>query len=225
MEPLSTMRAFVLTALILLAQVLVAQRTYLSATLEPCSKGAAAYYKEADGKVGESFKARIFAVGGKLKAEGTYLDAQLKVPHGRFTFYHPNGKIESTGDYEMGVKAGVWNRFDNWGMALAEKIYDPKPVQGIVHAQASTMPEYPGGQKELVRYIRTKVEDKRVGEGTATASFIVEKDGTLSEVKVDAGDEAVKGLIEQALVESPKWQVGENGGIPVRVAVKVPIKY
>lgn len=219
------MRSVALSALLLLAVNLVAQRTYLSATLEPCSKGAAAFYKEADGQVAGAYKARIYTMAGKLKAEGTYSDAQLKVPHGRFTFYHPNGKIESTGDYQMGVKAGVWQRFDNWGMALAEKVYDPKPIQEIVHAQASTMPEYPGGQKELVRYIRTKVEDKRVGEGTATASFIVEKDGTLSEVKVDAGDEAVKGLIEQALVESPKWQVGENGGIPVRVAMKVPIKY
>jgi hypothetical protein len=219
------MRSVALSALLLLASTLVAQRTYLSATMEPCSKGSAAYYKEADGQVGGAYKARIYTMAGKLKAEGTYSDAQLKVPHGRFTFYHPTGKIESTGDYEMGVKAGVWKRFDNWGVALAEKIYDPKPVQGIVHAQASTMPEYPGGQKELVRYIRTKVDDKRIAEGTATASFIVEKDGTLSDVKVDAGDEAVKGLIEQALVESPKWQVGENGGIPVRVAVKVPIKY
>ena len=219
------MRSVALSALLLLASTLVAQRTYLSATLEPCSKGSAAFYKEADGQVAGAYKARIYTMAGKLKAEGTYSDAQLKVPHGRFTFYHPNGKIESTGDYEMGVKAGVWKRFDNWGMALAEKVYDPKPIQEIVHAQASTMPEYPGGQKELVRYIRTKVEEQRIEDGTATATFIVEKDGTLSEVKVDAGDEAVKGLIEQALVESPKWQVGENGGIPVRVAMKVPIKY
>jgi hypothetical protein len=219
------MRAFVLTTLIFLAQVLVAQRTYLSATLEPCSKGAAAFYKEPDGQVGEAFKARIFAVGGKLKAEGTYLDAQLKVPHGRFTFYHPNGKIESTGDYSMGLKAGLWQRFDTWGMALAEKVYDPKAVQDIVHAMASTMPEYPGGQKELVRYIRSKVDASRVDDGTATASFIVEKDGSLSEVTVDAPNEAVKGLIEEALVASPKWQVGEDQGRPVRVAMKLPIKY
>jgi antitoxin component YwqK of YwqJK toxin-antitoxin module len=39
---------------------------------------------------------------GKLKAEGQYADAELNVPNGTFTFFHPNGKKESIGEYRMG---------------------------------------------------------------------------------------------------------------------------
>lgn len=202
-----------------------AQRTYLSATLEPTTKGKAAFYKEPDGMDGATYKARIYTLEGKLKAEGHFADADLKVPHGAFTYYHPNGKKESSGEYQMGVKAGVWQRSDEWGMALAEKVYDPKPVENIVYTYASTMPEYPGGRKELVRYIKTKVDDVQLAEGEATASFIVEKNGKITDVKVSAENEQAKQAIEAALAASPDWQVGEKDGVPVRVAMVVPIKY
>jgi antitoxin component YwqK of YwqJK toxin-antitoxin module len=202
-----------------------AQRTYLSTTLETTSKGKAAYYKEPDGMDGTTYKARIHSLDGKLKAEGRYADAELKIPHGTFTFYHPNGKKESTGEYRMGIKAGVWQRYDEWGTALAEKVYDTKPIENLVYAYAPTMPQYPGGQKELVKYLRTKVDDVQLAAGTATATFVVEKDGKLSDVKVSTENEQVKQVIEEALAESPKWQVGEKDGVPVRVAMTVPIKY
>lgn len=202
-----------------------AQRTYLGVTMEPVAKSKAAYYKEPDGMLGSAYKARIWTMEGKLKAEGCYEDAELKVAHGIFTFFHPNGKVESTGNYDHGVKSGVWHRYDTWGTELAEKIYDPKPVQEIVYTLASTMPEYPGGQKELVRYIRNKVGEGRIEEGEAMASFVVEKDGRLTAVNVEAPNEAAKGLIEQALMESGNWQVGEKDGVPVRVVMQVPIKY
>ncbi len=207
------------------ASPVTAQRTYLSATLEPTTKGKAAFYKEPDGMDGAAYKARIFTVEGTLKAEGHFADAELKVAHGTFTFYHPNGKKESCGEYQMGVKSGVWQRSDEWGTALAEKVYDAKPVENIVYTYASTMPEYPGGRKELVRYIKTKVDDVQIAEGEATASFIVEKNGKITDVKVNAENEQAKQAIEAALAASPEWQVGEKDGVPVRVAMVVPIKY
>lgn len=202
-----------------------AQRTYLSATLEPTTKGKAAFYKELDGMEAAAYKARIFTLEGTLKAEGHFADAELKVAHGVFTYYHPNGKKESSGEYQMGVKSGVWQRSDEWGMALAEKVYDPKPVESIVYTYASTMPEYPGGRKELVRYVKSKVYDVQLADGEATASFIVEKNGKITDVKVNAENEQAKQAIEAALVASPEWQVGEKDGVPVRVAMVVPIKY
>ncbi len=204
---------------------ITAQRTYLGPTLEPTTKGKAVYYKEPDGMVEGAYKARIHTMDGRLKAEGLYADKELKVPNGSFTYFHPNGKVESTGTYEMGLKTGVWQRYDEWGTALAEKVYDPAPIRDIVYAHVTTMPVYPGGQKELVRYIRNKVDDAKLEDGTAVASFVVEKDGRLSDVKVETGNDQVRGLIEQALAESPKWQVGENGGVPVRVSMRMPIKF
>jgi len=202
-----------------------AQRTYLGVAMEPVAKSKAVYYKEPDGMLGTAYKARIWTMEGKLKAEGCYQDAELKVAHGIFSFFHPNGKVESTGNYDNGVKSGVWHRYDTWGMELAEKVYDAKPVQDIVYTLAPTMPEYPGGEKELVRYIKSKAGEGQLAKGEATASFVVEKDGRLSGVKVIATTEEEQGLIEQALMESGNWQVGEKDGVPVRVVMQVPIKY
>jgi antitoxin component YwqK of YwqJK toxin-antitoxin module len=201
-----------------------AQRTYLSATLEPTTKGKAAFYKESAGKVGDNFLGKIYTMDGKLKAEGQYADAELNVPNGTFTFFHPNGKKESIGEYRMGLKAGVWQRYDQWGLALAEKVYDTRPIENLVYTYAPTMPSYPGGQKELVRYIRKQVGDEPFRNGDATASFVVERDGALTDVKVKAPDENSAKAIEEALAESPKWQVGKKDGVPVRVSMTVPIK-
>ncbi|MFT3885026.1 MAG: hypothetical protein QM724_06220 [Flavobacteriales bacterium] len=199
-----------------------AQRTWLDQALQPTSKAKAAYYKEPAGEADGRYKARILDLGGKLKAEGEYFDQQLRVENGHFTFYHPDGKVESTGDYAMGNKSGVWQRFDKWGQALAEKVYDAKPLENIVYTMAQTMPRYPGGEQAMVKYLKD-----RCGKGVsgATAAFVVEKDGSLSGIKVfGADDDNEAASIAQALVAAPRWEAGSNEGLPVRVQMRVPLK-
>jgi hypothetical protein len=204
-------------------------RLYLSEVLEPTVKKKAAYYREPVGRDGELFIGKTFSMEGKLKAEGTYLDEQLQVPHGRFTFFHANGKVESRGQYVQGNKSGVWERYDVWGQALAEKVYNPEPLANIVYTRAQTMPAYPGGDdKALVRYVKEAVmtaTDKRV-RGTYTSSFIVEKDGSLSDVKVVEGqDEKVGQQVATAIKNTAPWKPGEDKGQPVRVQMRVPVQF
>jgi antitoxin component YwqK of YwqJK toxin-antitoxin module len=60
---------------------------------------------------------------------------------GPFVFYHANGKVESKGFVRNGNKSGLWERFDVWGGALAEKVYDPEPA-GEHHLH--TRPDHAG---------------------------------------------------------------------------------
>ncbi|MBL8010725.1 MAG: energy transducer TonB [Flavobacteriales bacterium] len=204
-------------------------RQYLSAAMEPIVQKKAAYYRTTAGMDGELYIGKTFTIEGKLKAEGTYRDADMTLPHGEFTFYHPNGRVESKGEYINGNKSGIWLRYDAWGEPLAEKIYNPEPLANIIYTRAQTMPQFNGGDdKALVRYVKSKVEsasDKRV-RGTYTSSFIVEKDGSLTEVKVVEGqDEKIGQQVVDAIKSTMPWSPGAEKGQPVRVQMRVPVQF
>ena len=146
--------------------------------------------------------------------------AALHVEHGHFVYYFPDGKKESEGDYEMGHKSGVWLRYDQWGQQLAEKVYDPSPLENIVYTMAPTMPQYPGGEQAMISYLKTKAGDV---DG-ATATFVVEKDGDLSEIKVIGAQPAISDQLVDALDRAPRFDAGAKDGVPVRVHMRVPLK-
>ncbi len=201
-------------------------RILLDAQLKVTKARQASYYRVLEGVEGGAYLGRTYTMDGRLKAEGLYVDEQLTVENGRFTFFYANGQVESTGDYAHGLKKGVWQRFDAVGHALAEKVYDPEPLADIVYTRAETMPSYPGGDKELIRRVRSQME-AQLGErmkGEVTASFIVEKNGELSDVRVLEGEDAA--LIEkvkEVLKRTPGWEPGRDKGRPVRVQVQVPV--
>jgi hypothetical protein len=203
------------------------ERHYLSEVLASTTRKNAAYYRTVVGEQEGLVLARTFTMDGKLKAEGTFTDRSLQVEHGAFTFYHPNGKVESKGQYVMGHKSGVWLRFDQWGRPLAEKVYDPEPLANIIYTQAQTMPAYPEGEKELVKVLRDRtLQEGQKAPRSVSATVLVEKSGELSEVKViDGPDEAFDERLADAIRSTAPWTPGQENGQPVRVRVKLPVKF
>ena len=93
------------------------------------------------------------------------------------------------------------------------------------------MPEYPGGQSALLQYLARTIkypeESQRKGEqGKVTVSFIVNKDGSLSDYKVVTG---VTPLLDaealRVLKLMPKWTPGKEKGKTVRVQYTVPVTF
>lgn len=216
------LRTFLFASTVLVISSLSAQdqRTWLDQVLQPCGQKTATYYRVANGPSGGLFLASIHLLDGTLKAEGSYLDSELLIPHGRFTFYYASGQVESTGDYAMGSKSGLWERYDKVGMALAEKIYDPVPLSNIEHTLAKTMPAYPGGDGALVKAVRTRAGKQPNG---TVASFVVERDGSVSDLKVRGTDEPSAEVIAAVIAEA-RWSVGNNDGLPVRVRMQVAVR-
>jgi TonB family protein len=102
---------------------------------------------------------------------------------------------------------------------------------GTVFTAVEHAPNFPGGDiafgKFLARNIRyPEAARKAKVEGRVIASFIVEKDGSLSNVKIVRGigmgadEEAVR-----VLELSPKWSPGVQNGKPVRVSYAIPISF
>ena len=100
-----------------------------------------------------------------------------------------------------------------------------------VYSIVEEMPEYPGGMDKLVEYLSQNIKypqqaiEKGI-EGKVFVSFIVEKDGSVSNVQVQRSlgggcdEEAVR--VVKAM---PKWKPGKQDGKPVRVRYNLPINF
>jgi TonB family protein len=88
-----------------------------------------------------------------------------------------------------------------------------------------TEPSFPKGDFGFLRYI-SKNEKPSTDQGKVLISFIVEKDGSLSNIQVirSLSESADKEAI-RLINESPKWSPGKQGKRPVRVRYSTIINF
>ena len=98
-----------------------------------------------------------------------------------------------------------------------------------VFEKVEDMPEFPGGEQAMMDFVSKNVvypkeaQEKGIS-GRVMVNFIVEKDGSVNEVKIVRGigggcdEEAVR--VVKAM---PKWKPGKEKGKPVRVSYIMPI--
>lgn len=96
---------------------------------------------------------------------------------------------------------------------------------------AEVMPKYEGGVEEMMKFIKRKIRYPNSAksmaiEGTVYVSFVVNGDGTVSDVSVVRGfhpkcDEEAMRVISML----PDWIGGSQGGVPVSVRMILPIKF
>lgn len=131
-------RFLMITILLFQASLILAATTgsddaiYLDERMNETKKKNATYYCELVGVAGDLFHYKAYFLSGELKMDGWYLDEEMKLPHGGFTFYHESGQIESRGEYRHGEKYGIWERFDRYGNEKAEKIYAYLPMMKLI---------------------------------------------------------------------------------------------
>lgn len=96
---------------------------------------------------------------------------------------------------------------------------------------AESMPSYPGGLKAFYKFYKKKMrypaKARSLGiEGRVTLSFIIDTDGSLTDIKVLKGIGA--GCDEEAirvLKKMPKWNPGKQRGKAVKVQMSIPINF
>ncbi len=87
-------------------------------------------------------------------------------------------------------------------------------------------PEFPGGIQKFYDFVgkNYKIPNEKGLKGKVYVTFVVEKDGTLSNIKVlrdigyGTGEEAIR-----VLKASPKWSPGEHNGRKIRCTYSLPI--
>ncbi len=92
-------------------------------------------------------------------------------------------------------------------------------------------PEFPGGLAKMYEFIQKNIRyprmEKEAGiQGRVIVTFVVEKDGSITDVQVLKG--VTEGLNNEAMrvvKAMPRWKPGKQRGRPVRVRVNLPINF
>ncbi len=122
---------------------------------------------------------------------------------------------------------------NNETTVFAYRVVDGTPQLADKHvfAVVDEMPEYPGGQDEMMKYLGNNIkypdEARKAGiQGLVYVTYVVEKDGTITELRINRGigggcdEEAIR-----VVSAMPKWEPGKQNGKPVRVQFNLPIKF
>ena len=101
----------------------------------------------------------------------------------------------------------------------------------MVFDVVEVMPQFPGGQIAMLQYLMKNIKypEQAVKEGIqgrVTVRFIVEKDGSISDVKPVLSVHPLLNKEAVRVVESmPKWTPGKQNGKPVRVRFNLPVMF
>ena len=100
-----------------------------------------------------------------------------------------------------------------------------------VYQIVEEMPEFPGGEAKLFEFVSKNIhypqEAKEKGiQGRVFVGFVIEKDGSVSNVRNLRGVDSELDTEAIRVVKSmPKWKPGMHRGEPVRVSYQIPILF
>ena len=116
-----------------------------------------------------------------------------------------------------------------------EVIAEPEPPkheeENKVFDIVEQQPLFPGGPAALMKYLseHTKypvVAQENGVQGRVTVQFVVEKDGSISDVHVLRGvDPSLDKEAVRVVKSMPRWTPGKQNGITVRVNYRVPVLF
>jgi protein TonB len=107
----------------------------------------------------------------------------------------------------------------------------PKEEETKVFDVVEQMPSFPGGQSALLQYLSSNIKYPVVAEengvqGRVIVTFVVEKDGSITDVRVvKSVDPSLDKEAQRVVKSMPKWIPGKQNGSAVRVKYTVPVTF
>ena len=148
-----------------------------------------------------------------------------------------DGRYEMTsipaGTYELKATLGGYTSTTMKGIVVAAgkfafmDIYMNQDGDTIYNV-AETMPQFPGGPNALMKYLseNTKYPESAKAnkiEGRVFVSFVIEKDGSITNAEVMRGiDKECDAEAVRVVSSMPKWQAGTQNGEAVRCRFTAP---
>lgn len=124
------------------------------------------------------------------------------------------------------------------GVVLQAKqdIAQPEPpkheeVENKVFTTVEQMPSFPGGDAALMNWLRNNVRYPAVAEengiqGRVVVSFVVERNGSITDVQVvKSVDPSLDKEAARVVKSMPNWVPGKQNGSAVRVKYNVPVTF
>ena len=107
----------------------------------------------------------------------------------------------------------------------------PKEEETKVFDVVEQMPSFPGGPSALMQYLSSNIKYPVVAEengvqGRVVCTFVVEKDGSITDVRViKSVDPSLDKEAMRVVKGMPKWIPGKQNGSAVRVKYTVPVTF
>lgn len=106
---------------------------------------------------------------------------------------------------------------------------DPDPV---VFVKVDRPAQFPGGITALMNFLSANVVYPAIAvengiQGKVVCQFIVNKDGSVSDIEViqSGGDPSLDSEAVRVISIMPRWYPAEMGGKPVRTKFKLPVNF
>lgn len=116
--------------------------------------------------------------------------------------------------------------------APVEEVKEEEEDEQVVFVVVETMPEFPGGQQALFKYLSENVKYPVIAQengiqGRVICQFTVNKDGSIVDVEVvrSGGDASLDKEAVRVIKSMPKWSPGKQRGKAVRVKYTVPVNF
>ena len=117
-----------------------------------------------------------------------------------------------------------------------EDIAAPEPPKHVVEETkiftvVEQMPMYPGGDAALMGYLRDNIKYPTVAaengvQGRVVVGFVVERDGSITDVNIVRGvDPSLDREAMRVVKSMPRWNPGKQNGSAVRVKYQVPVSF
>ena len=112
---------------------------------------------------------------------------------------------------------------------VAPEVVEDEVVEQEIFQIVEEMPSFPGGEGKLMEYVAKNIKYPQIAretgiQGRVFVGFVVEPDGSISNVKLLRGigggcDEEAMRVIKSL----PKWKPGKQRGKAVRVSYQIPV--
>lgn len=113
-----------------------------------------------------------------------------------------------------------------------EEVKEEEEEEQVIFVVVETMPEFPGGQAALFKYLSENVKYPVIAQengiqGRVICQFVVNKDGSIVDVEVvrSGGDASLDKEAVRVIKSMPKWNPGKQRGKAVRVKYTVPVNF
>ena len=108
---------------------------------------------------------------------------------------------------------------------------EDEDVEETIYVVVEEEPDFPGGMEALLKYLQENIQYPQLAKennitGKVFVTFVVEKDGRVTQVKLlrdiggGCGNEAMR--VVKAM---PKWKPGKQQGRPVRTQFNLPVVF
>lgn len=153
-----------------------------------------------------------------------------RVNEGSWKTWYSNGQLESVDNFHKNVKEGAMNTFWGNGEKKREDIYKHGSLVsgncynnegvGIAYFDYEIKPQFPGGEKELQRYLKGNIHypqsNYRQQDAVVLARFIDSENGQIKDVEiVNKTNEMMQNEVRRVINKMPTWISGKEDGNPV----------